>query len=337
MKNIIVWIILFLVFSVGMAAYCEEGPFQEIPEQRDSTVSVIAWFNKYDTVTYMVGKSSWEINGTDTVRTAFLPMKVRICVVDSTDMGYKMEYTFIEFPIYSKSDTMTGREALQNAIISKLGSKLAGTTVEFETDETGDIIKVNNLDQISEKVESLCNGIFTFLSYFPEMKKLKDSGFDINNYVNNIDSDKVVNRFLEELNLLFLHHGEVYYLRECNEHEAASDSTYEHTTYSSARLDEEDGAYHILIDIENLLPQDKFRTMAGDIMEFMDDDIIPYSTKENILSQVNTDGLYGDFLKVDYFDNGWPYYLLREKRYLSGGRGKIKQTAIYLESYSFAH
>ena len=84
--------------TISMVMHGETPSSPEIASLQDSTINVIAWFNKHDTATYWVNESSWDINGNDTVRTSSVAMKVRINVVDSTANGYKMDYTFLEFP-----------------------------------------------------------------------------------------------------------------------------------------------------------------------------------------------------------------------------------------------
>ena len=82
-----------LGLTISMAMYGETPSAPESIASQDSTINVIAWFNKHDTVTYRVSESSWKLTGTDTVLTASYSMMARINVVDSTSNGYKIDYT----------------------------------------------------------------------------------------------------------------------------------------------------------------------------------------------------------------------------------------------------
>ena len=336
MKKIILWLSCILVATVSIAVYGNPSSQQSDSAAQDSTINIIAWFNKHDTVTYWVSESSWKLNGSDTVRTASFAMKVRVNVVDSTAEGYKMDYTFLEFPATVLSDSASAVEKFQNEIVTKLGNKIVGTTVHFETDEYGSITKYNNLGQIKKQAKSLFKEAIKEFSKIPEIQELKKIGFDVADYAKNIDTDKLVDGYLEELNLLFMNHGQALAIGEFTEHEDATDTSFENTTYSSAFVDEDDGAYHIVIDVTNILPRNELKTMVGGIVEAFTNDSIKEDFNENFDAQVNVDGTYEDYLKTDYLVNGWPYSVVRQKATMIGNHGKVKQTVITLDSYSFA-
>ena len=333
MKRIIIWPLLILVMTISMVMHGETPSSPEIASLQDSTINVIAWFNKHDTATYWVNESSWDINGNDTVRTSSVAMKVRINVVDSTANGYKMDYTFLEFPTDTLPDSASAIDRFQNQMISKLGRKIVGTTVHFETDEFGRITKYNNLSQIRKQAKSLFKEALNDFSKLPEIQGLKEIGFDIKDYTKDFDIDKMVDGYLEELNMLFMYHGLAMQLSETTEHEDATDTQYENTTYSSASID--DDSYSIVYDVTSILPRNELKDMIGGIVESFSNDSITANFTKNFDDQVNVDGTYEEYLKTDYLVNGWPYSLVKQKATMIGNRGKVKQTVIYLDSYSF--
>ena len=69
------------------------------------------------------------------------------------------------------------------------------------------------------------------------MQELKKMGFDVKQYSKNVDTDKLVDGYLEELNMLFMYHGLSMQPGENTEHEDATDTQYENTTYTSATVD----------------------------------------------------------------------------------------------------
>ena len=336
MKKIILWLSCILAATVSIAVYGSASPQQSDSTAQDSTINIIAWFNKHDTVTYWVSESSWKINDTDTVRTASYSMKVRINVVDSTAEGYKMDYTFLEFPADTLPDSASAIEKYQNQITAKLADKIVGTTVHFETDEYGSITKYTNLEQIKKQAKSLFKEAIKGFSKIPEIQEMKKMGFDVADYAKDIDTDKLVDGYLEELNLLFMNHGQAMAIGEFTEHEDATDTSFENSTYSSAFVDEDDGAYHIVIDVTNILPRNELKSMVGNLVETLANDSITDSFNENFDTQVNVDGTYEDYLQTDYLVNGWPYSVVRQKSTMIGDHGKAKQTVITLDTCYFA-
>lgn len=322
--------------TISIAVYGETPSTSEATVPQDSTINVIAWFNKHDTVTYRVSEYSWKLNDTDTVLTASYSMIVRINVVDSTANGYKMDYTFLDFPTDTLPDSASAIDRFQHQITDKLARKIVGTAVHFETDEYGRITKYHNLGHIKKQAKSLFKEALNEFSKLPEIQELKKMGFDVKEYSKNVDTDKLVDGYLEELNMLFMYHGLSMQPGENTEHEDATDTQYENTTYTSASVDAEDGSYYILNDVTSIIPKKDLKGIVGGIVESFSNDSITDSFNENFDAQVNVDCTYEDYLKIDYLVNGWPYSVVRQKATMIGNRGKVKQTVISLDSYSFA-
>lgn len=325
-----------LAMTIGMAMHGETPSAPETTASPDSIINVIAWFNKHDTVTYRVNESSWKLTGTDTVLTASYSMIARINVVDSTANGYKMDYTFLDFPTDALPDSASAIDRFQNQITDKLARKIVGTTVHFETDEYGRITRYKNLGQIKKQARSLFKEALNEFSKIPEIQGLKEMGFDVKDYAKNVDTDKLVDGYLEELNMLFMYHGLSMQPGENTEHEDATETQYENTTYTSATVDADDGSYSIVQDVTSILPRNELKEIVGGIVESFSNDSITDSFNENFDAQVNVDCTYEDYLKIDYLGNGWPYSIVRQKSTMIGTRGKVKQTVISIDSYYFA-
>lgn len=256
-----------LGLTISMAMYGETPSAPESIASQDSTINVIAWFNKHDTVTYRVSESSWKLTGTDTVLTASYSMMARINVVDSTSNGYKIDYTFLDFPTNILPDSASEIDRFQRQITDRLARKIVGTTVHFETDEYGRITRYNNLGQIKKQAGSLFKEASNEFSKLPEMQELKKMGFDVKQYSKNVDTDKLVDGYLEELNMLFMYHGLSMQPGENTEHEDATDTQYENTTYTSATVDADDGSYSIVQDVTSILPRNELKEVVGGIVE----------------------------------------------------------------------
>lgn len=173
-------------------------------------------------------------------------------------------------------------------------------------------------------------------SKFTEIIKLKESGFDLKDFAKKFDIDKLLDGYLEELNMLFMYHGLSIKLGESIEHEDASDTNYENTTYTSASIDAEDDSYCIEEVVTSIVPQSELKAMIGSIVESISNDSVTNSFNKDFDTQVNEDYRLEDYLKINYLVNGWPYSVVREKASMIGIRGKIKQTVISIDSYYFA-
>lgn len=110
MKKIVLWIVSMLSLTVGVAMSGNASArsdsagkdavvpdmsdpavaalldsINQLDEARpDSSLAVVGWFSKGDTVEYLMGQAKWRINGSDTILAASALRKVRINVLDST-------------------------------------------------------------------------------------------------------------------------------------------------------------------------------------------------------------------------------------------------------------
>lgn len=337
MKKLIILPLFLLALTLGMTAYGEISSSKENFETQDSTANIIAWFNKHDTVTYWINESEWKVTDSDTVKTASVAMKVRVNVVDSTEEGYKMEYSILEIPTDFNPETTTGLEVIQNLIVARFARKIVGTKIYFETDEYGAITKFNNLGQIKKQAKSLYKDFAKMISEFPQAKEMKKNGFDIMAFAKKVDTDQLVEDYLKELNMLFQYQGKVIKLGETTEHEEATDTTYENTTYFSAVVDPEDGSFSIVADVISVIPQDNVKALVGGIVESFGNDSISKNFHESFDAEVNFDANYDDYLSTGILANGWTYSVVHQESTMIGNRGKVKQTVISLDSYSFGN
>lgn len=127
-----------------------------VAQDEDSVVSVIAWFNKNDTMTYWINESTWDIRKGDTIKTAGINTKIMITVTDSTKKGYDMEYSFLDFKTDSVKDSW--KQNLLNEALNKYKEAIKGTTIKFRTDIYGKIIKYDNLNEIKKAVKAAFHG-----------------------------------------------------------------------------------------------------------------------------------------------------------------------------------
>ena len=299
----------------------------------DSTaVDVIAYFAKGDTCDYWMTDSKWDIIGTDTTQTAGITTLVRLVVTDSTSAGYKMTYTFMDMQV----DTTVG--GVQNLLLDRITGivrdKVVGTSVEFETDEFGSILRFTNLDQISKSAKSIFKESMKELKAVPEVKALKKMGFNLNGIARAVDTDDLVEGYVEELKLMFLCHGNSYGIGHVEEHEDASDGGYEADTYTTVSVDE-DGSYAVDVEVVNVVPQEDFMALLNVFAAgLLKDAGVAEEIGKAFDGYVKEDGTLTDRICIKCFDDGWPSEVVKQKFVKFGPIEKVSQT--FIGAYRFA-
>lgn len=178
MKKILFFIVGLILVTGGVISRAETSsaePEEVVVTDEDSTLNVIGYFCKNDTLYYQITNTRWKFDDKDTVMTSGLAQMVRLVVTDSTDTGYKMEYTFLECMSDSSSDAALNR--FQEAFVNRMNKKIIGTKIKFETDEFGAITKFNNLDQIKKQAKDLSKECMKELLKLDEVKNLVKMGF----------------------------------------------------------------------------------------------------------------------------------------------------------------
>ena len=361
MKKIVLWIVSMLSLTVGVAmsgnasarsdsagkdavvpdmsdpavAVLLDSINQSDEARPDSSLAVVGWFSKGDTVEYLMGQAKWRINGSDTILAASALRKVRINVLDSTAQGYKMKYTFLEPPVGNMPDSASAIEKFQNLLSARLSEKFVGTSFEFDTDEYGSIIGYEDMGKIKKQVKSFYKDIFKEIGKVPEIKELKKSGIDIEGIVKNADTDLLVAGYLQDLQLLFMYHGSSLEMGSYSRYEEASDSTFENTSTTTVSLDSDQQFYHIMTEETNVIPQSFLKQFMGGFVEMMGNDGTRENFENEFDSQVDISCVIRNILRMDYISNGWPFEIVKQRSTMLRDRGELRQTYITMTAYHF--
>lgn len=318
----------------GIFSHAQSAVAQDNAEKQDSTVDVIGWFLKNDTVDYWIQEGSWKVTGNDTVFTAGVSTKVRIAVTDSTSNGYKMDYTFLKFVPDTLAKSGAGR--FMNKLVENLDNKIVGTTVHFDTDEYGKITKIHNLGQIKKQVKNIYKKMALELFEMESIKELKKAGLDIKKLIKEMDSDEMIDSYLEELKLLFTFHGTSLILGEFKEHNDATGTTYENDTYNENYLEPDDGEYGTFTKVVSIIPKENVKAMVSGLVEDFVGDKLD-DEKRNEFNKTMDEALkenatYENVLSIDYHPSGWPLKVLKYNETKIGSIIKYQQTYIYLDT-----
>lgn len=293
----------------------------------DSSVSFVAYFAKGDTCDYKITESKWKVNGSDTTMISCITTKVRLIVTDSTSTGYRMSYTFTDM----ENDTIANSYAnnLLNRVTDKLRENVVGTTIVFDTDEMGAITKVHNLAEIKKKAKTLYKEGMKEITETPEIKALKENGFDLAEIAKGVDTDALLESYLEELNLLFMCHGKSYPIGETHEHENATNDDLESDTYTTVYSDDENNMYGLDIEVVSVLPQSDMKELLGGIVSGLTKDTkMTDELDKEFDSQIKEDGSISERYAINCSIYGWPSLVVKQRTVKMGSTQRLNQTHI---------
>jgi hypothetical protein len=120
----------------------------------DSTVQVVAYWDKSEKHTYILTWQKLKVTGKDTIITQDIRYKADVSVLDSTANSYTVEWKYRD---YSFGNT-TGKQIEQSGMGSVIQS-FQNTPARFKTDETGSFKELLNWEEIRDKFK----GSFDFI------------------------------------------------------------------------------------------------------------------------------------------------------------------------------
>ncbi len=344
MRKLFLVIICSFLVTCGVITYAQTDQTAALQdsdvEPQDSTIDVIGFFSKNDTLIYWINESKWELDTSDTIKTAGISSKVRLTVVDSTSTGYKMDYTILE--VSSDTNVNSFINGLQEKFVDKLAPKMVGFTINFETDEFGAITKFNNLDEIKHQAQSLFKEtmkevmqIFKSDEIKDEIKKepeiTKGPEINIDALIKAFDTDRIIDGYTKNLELIFLWYGCSFDIGQLHVHENATDSTYENDTFTTVTLDPTDYTYSISTEVINIIPRSAIKEMVSSLVDLTGNGKVKESFDSEFDAQVTEDAINNSYIGSEFIPLGWPYKILKQESSTIGGRGKSSQTYIYLD------
>lgn len=319
-------------FAVGLVN--DDGAANgDVKSEEDSSIAVIAWFDKSDTLTYWISEGQWKVQDNDTVQTMGVWTKVMLTVTDSTKKGYDMEYRFLEFD----SDTLPDSEigTFMNTIVAKLRQKVMGTSIRFHTDEFGHIEKYYNLREIKKQAKALYGNVWNELMRLPMMDSLRSSGIDIGKHIKKVDTDELMQGYVEELELMFNYHGMELKTGERNTHKDATDEKYASDTYIIVDRDTATMEYRIAVDVDSYVPTEDVAELLATVVESVSGKKLPEDLDRELAEHAKEPFVLNSYYEVNYLPSGWPRKVLSQESKVFGNRGKLKQTRIVLSSCNF--
>ena len=247
-----------------------------------------------------------------------------------------MKYTFLEFvsddQIKSEAQNLVGQAA------DILNDATVGTTIRFRTDQCGKIIKYYNLKDIRKQAKEVLTKAISKMPYADSLRAIR---LNPDKLMSMIDSDNLVDGYTEEIELLFNYHGGQYKIGETESHEDATGNEYASDTKTDIWLDPDTYEYGISADVYSYIPREDIKVLLGNLIEYFTDDESAKDVRKGLDtefdSQVTTDGVYNSYVRISYFNDGWPQEVVSQDNISLGDRQKLTQKYITWDYRSVGH
>lgn len=323
MKKVL-WTIL-LLFSALTSAVAQTNA---ITSDEDSTIAVIAFFNKNDSIEYSYSKTETKISDSDTTRTSGVEAQFRIVVLDSTSKGYRLEYT----PLSWKADNET--DSVKSGI--KLEAK-SQTPAIFTTDEFGEIQHLENWRTIRDKA-------------LPVITKFFDDQYEKNPGIDSIMPKKNLTSLLKlgfitedaakglygDFTTMFTLNGSAYNIGITNTTDSSAGypvnisllATYEEP--DTADENSYPGDYNIRYNALVTIPASEVQELTSSLLGALLSKELSDKTDEAIDDSLNVPMEVRELTDYHFFLNGWPK-LVRKQTIISLGKETEKVTTETIE------
>ncbi len=200
---------LLLFFSIISAVLCH-GQIST----KDSTVNVVAYFNKGDTVIYDYTHKNPKYIGKDTLYDAYLTARFQLSVLSASDKGYRIEYTSGSYVCAPDSVlTEAGRIGIKMVkAVEQIGNKMKPI---FVLDEYGTLKGIENSKEIISKWGKLVDvAIKTIYKEDPRLEKVIDKKAMKEYMLSTARTEADLWKLYEEMVLLFGYHGRAFDMKK---------------------------------------------------------------------------------------------------------------------------
>lgn len=303
-------------------------------EPADSTVGIISYFCKHDTVVYQVYENQWKITGGDSLLFVDAALRAMIAVTDSTAEGYEMEYRILETQTGEVAEETPAVKAM-NVISRLIGEKLQGLSVRFTLNPYGQVTGFLNEAEVKNLALATLDEVKDEILKLPEFQAAKEAGINIDEVLKSMGEEQIVAEYLNEVARFFAYHGAEYYIGEQKWYQNPEPGKLACDNYLNISYDPEDGEYGLKAIVDNYIPAETLVKQGQQLFTTLIGDSIAGVIADEMYNKMQQDMVLSDRQQVNYWSNGWPYELLfqKETRYLD--RSKLTQTYIVWERYSF--
>lgn len=278
-------------------------------EQEDSTISVVGYFCKNDTMVYQRTQGKMKIVGNDTTQLGEITEKFMVAVTDSTPNGYKMEITPMSFEIKNKGNDYKTRMA------ALLWDDIKDLRCRFTTDEMGSVQHIENWRELRDVlIKSYVTVLDSLYASIPVLDSVMPRKQLESLMLLRSSTEDGIKEQYDELDMLFGLHGSEVTMEPVESDDISEAGFPTHTrieSFYSAPHDEYDidGDYVVNARTETQLSGDDVKDLlSATLGVFLDGEVfdsVRKYTNEALASQ--KEGMKTtNYEQYCYFFNGWP-------------------------------
>lgn len=311
----------------AIAAQAQNTTLENVAEEEDSMLNIVAYFCKGDTMEYTKHEKKLQVVKNDTTVKSDIQTDFMIVVTDSMNNGYRMKFIPTGLHINDKTE-----EKADRVLTEKLWELSKDTPAIFTTDEMGVVQSIENWKEIRDVInkgidlviESYYKEIPALDSVMPKkrMKSLLTLQFATENGIR---------KSYDELSSLFDLHGSALKIG-ITDKQYSSEGYPAHTVAEcglTVKEDENDleGDYGIRSNTVTKITSEDLADIAGNILNSLSDSGIGNKVtevmKDTLKTVLNDTTVITNFEYFGYFFNGWPKQIYTEKTVDMSGIAKV--------------
>lgn len=297
-------LVTFVMTSWGLSVKGQVTTAQQ--EIQDSTLNVIAYFCKNDTLGYHYEDYKAKIYGNDTIVEHYHQNDFLLTVRDSTSEGYEIEC----IPQEALFDF--GKDTLMTNLMQSLYDRMGDMHVIFTIDEYGSLKHIKNWLEIKKFVRQVAkNYCDTLYSRRPEINDVLPR-VRLETRVNLLfDNEKDYMANDDEMQLLFGCFGKSLKLGKSEMDDRSDQGFPEHieAVAGYGKSSEEQGFdddYFIRVMTTTNIPKEEVRAYVSNYVGMYMSDKVADKVHQKLEEQDYTDALVTVGETYDFFYNGWP-------------------------------
>ncbi len=298
----------FLLFIFTLAFFSTSKAQTVSVEQvsQDSTINIIAYFCKNDTLEYVYHDYKAKVVGNDTIVKHHIIEEFQLIVRDSTINGYEIE------AIPLKTEVLFFNDSLMTGITQALQDKMGDMSIIFTTDELGNIQHIKNWKEIKDfsrrVLKAFCDSLYSCQPQLSEI--IPRTRFETQMNMQLI-SEKTYIENSDDLQLLFSMHGKCVNIGKTDSDDTDEYGYQQHTTLIAGyeKTDKETGFeddFFVEAIIKKNIPKDDMKQYVINAINMTMADTYANKANEEMDKLEYQDATVTSHEDYEYFYNGWP-------------------------------
>ena len=320
-SNFVIPLVVFLSVCLGIGGSVASHGVKDLDVQ-DSTIAVVAYFWKGDTMKYVRTQTALTVDDGDTLASdTTFSEEFMIVVLDSTAKGYKME--LIPVSLEYKEDPTND---VTNRMMATLQDYFKGLKAVFTTDEYGTLKGIDNWKEVRDRMKGgikiMLDSLYSTTDSLEEfMPRNQFEGLLTLMY----STEAGVLTAYDELSTLFLLHGNVFDIGQTTVDDTDKDSSFTTFYVGYEPLDEygTELDYNIFGTTVTRYTADEAGDMLGGVFNILLKDTIAGGVNKVLKDSLNYGMTITRLTDYHLFFNGWPKQMRAQRIVKFGSRTKI--------------